>query len=549
MNEISEFVDSTACCRMVSPIPTFPKTKRCIVVLGSFSSKTNEKIINSDNESCNAVIYCPTCNKITTTDYDSKHTCKCGRSPDVIVNSYNTIKLEYSEIYVKDKFITLSNCFSIYKYLFTKNRVIVKQVKFNLTHNKETKNTFWVDKTNKKPKLRIIHLPTASIPTKPYKGYLLHIPKTKIFEWLSLITKDSYLNLSDKNLKLNEGINFDNVNNNSCVGLTTILMYIKYPALQNINFRSDLGCIPLKVRQKLKDQHSKQPDIYKVLAGRCEPSLIKLFEQKEDALQIFKVFGYAIKDVNHITNLIKNSDIRMFCNRSVIYNHSNEVEFVFKDDLAQLVKAIGSEQKFVNMILKDVAKPHHHIYQSLSDTIFMFQTILRQNDAYILPKHNSITSLHDELSLDLEKIKHKNLSFVYNDKVVKRIEHIVDNVEFKLPIDTHSLAKVGSELHNCVGSYKEYVLNYERLIVVGYQDNKVVVAIELRPSRETQNITIFEKEILLIKQAKIDHNNRPDSSLSHIIYKWADLVKAEDNSSDLDLQKDTNLEEVQCLRV
>ena len=117
---------------------------------------------------------------------------------------------------------------------------------------------------------------------------------------------------------------------------------------------------------------------------------------------------------------------------------------------------------------------------------------------------------HDLLSKVSWMIHNKNVVFEYNE-YEKSLEDNIDGYEFKLPVDSDTLFELGSHLHNCVSTYKEYVENKECVIVFARKEDKYRLCIEIRKDS--------------VWQQRADYNAKPAGMDQIVLKKWIEKHK------------------------
>lgn len=132
-----------------------------------------------------------------------------------------------------------------------------------------------------------------------------------------------------------------------------------------------------------------------------------------------------------------------------------------------------------------------------ADSIYMFQQYFPDIPEDILLEiyRNGLTDYyHDVLSNIGLQIEEKNVEFEYT-KQQKSLEDEIDGYSFKLPVDYNKLKELGTELHNCVSSYKNRVIQKNCTIVYAQKDGTARICIEIREDQ--------------IHQQRIDYNQDP----------------------------------------
>lgn len=116
---------------------------------------------------------------------------------------------------------------------------------------------------------------------------------------------------------------------------------------------------------------------------------------------------------------------------------------------------------------------------------------------------------------------HKNIRIKYRPKADFLLTGKVDDLVFSLPPDTDQLIHLGNAMHNCVGTYRDRLINGEIRIVAAFKNRKPVMCIELRNRQ--------------IVQAKLADNRivATDNELNATLLKWAKAKKLKISTADV----------------
>lgn len=143
--------------------------------------------------------------------------------------------------------------------------------------------------------------------------------------------------------------------------------------------------------------------------------------------------------------------------------------------------------------LMDAAKMFKNYYEHLPPEVI--QSVMNEG----LSKYN-----HDLLS----KFNPDLMNFKFNyTKEQLALEDNVLGYEFYLPKESFELVNLGSQMHNCVGSYVESVEKKLCTIVAAMENGFPVLCIEVRDFRKVQ-------------QARADHNATPEGRLKEVFDTW-----------------------------
>ena len=165
-----------------------------------------------------------------------------------------------------------------------------------------------------------------------------------------------------------------------------------------------------------------------------------------------------------------------------------------------------SEKSIINFFNKTVSKVKD--MNIIHDAIKIFNNYYDEftqefkDDVF---KDGFTERIHDELvKYDYGK-KNKNIVFKYTEKQLQ-LEDDIDGYSFRLPKESYELLKIGTVLHNCVGTYRDNVLGHYCTIVYAVKNGIYKLCIEVRDGR--------------IWQQRADHNSTPAGEDAVVMKKW-----------------------------
>lgn len=120
-----------------------------------------------------------------------------------------------------------------------------------------------------------------------------------------------------------------------------------------------------------------------------------------------------------------------------------------------------------------------------------------------------IYNMHNRLSRDYNKIKHKNKLIPYDKKLMK-LNCDINEYHFRLAPDTYSLVNCGECMGICVGSYGNQAYSGSSIIVFLFKNDKYVSCIEL-----SKNLTLV--------QAKAKYNNKVQKDDAYVLKEWVTI--------------------------
>jgi len=295
--------------------------------------------------------------------------------------------------------------------------------------------------------------------TKNTGNIPLQIFETALEEYKNLISKWCGFPITIQN---------HTVNYNFLVNLT------KFPFCPSINSIINSTVI-LKFKGKCKRTN---PECYKELCKSLKlddcKTARRLFSEKPETLLVFKILKTAgFKDINIISQFLSS-------NLASLIKNNNFESFIF-----YIKKALKyhNEKKLFNLMLSNIKTDVYN----LIDGINMFREYYRYTDrtlrkcifkyGFTQLNHNTLAEISYR-TYSNDKIK-KNIRFKYTE-AEKSLEDKIGNFEFKLPRDSHTLTKIGMNLHNCVASYTEQILNKNCTVVYATINNNYEICIEIR---------------------------------------------------------------------
>lgn len=114
------------------------------------------------------------------------------------------------------------------------------------------------------------------------------------------------------------------------------------------------------------------------------------------------------------------------------------------------------------------------------DAARSYARIMNHDETLIPPKVfcNNLKDIHDILSKISVKIQYANKEITYNN-TERQLEASINSISFVLAQDTNELIRIGSDMHICVGDYRDSALNKSCTIISMKKDNQYVGCLEL----------------------------------------------------------------------
>lgn len=179
-------------------------------------------------------------------------------------------------------------------------------------------------------------------------------------------------------------------------------------------------------------------------------------------------------DINHVQTIL--SQVKDVVDWIVFFNFkqmltTNQVEF--------------SQFLLNNLELVDNKK----IKQYIADANKAYQQFKKENvniDLVIFgPKINNIERLHDQVSLYLKNYRQAGINQLLNLETkypcLQKMPMELENLEVKIPQDSHTLCNWGTAMNNCVATFIKPCL-YQKTIILGFfdkQSGKIIANAEI----------------------------------------------------------------------
>ncbi len=215
--------------------------------------------------------------------------------------------------------------------------------------------------------------------------------------------------------------------------------------------------------------------------------------------------------VFHNTDRLRNSISRLHIDEDGI-GSARWQALVYTDGCARLRDWIGEER-----LLRLLAE---YDTWEVRDTALTIQLLAKPVYEELMLRRIPLARLHDAVAEAYNQQKHKNIKLTYNREEAAW-QQVVDGVTYRLPTDTATLYRLGRNLHNCVNTYRERVLDKRVTIVWAQQDKETVMCLEIRDGA--------------IVQAKLDCNVpvRKNETLNRNILQYAQISRLRIDTTDI----------------
>lgn len=162
-----------------------------------------------------------------------------------------------------------------------------------------------------------------------------------------------------------------------------------------------------------------------------------------------------------------------------------------------------------------------HAWYSCSDIVRILEDILIRDPNYKWEYNGDLQEFHDKLSRDLERYRNPYREIEYSDEEKEIYNRTVKGYTFRLAKSNHELTRVGSDQGICVGGYGNRACDKDCVIVlVENEKGEHRITIELNHARSSYMAAIRDDNCVLINQAKLKRNARPDRTEAEIVAEW-----------------------------
>ncbi|EOP78923.1 hypothetical protein IGM_06530 [Bacillus cereus HuB4-4] len=496
-----------------------------IIHANPFKSSFRWKTFDIENCEGKMMVFCSACNKISEAVevQSGRHRYSCPLCKKRIIKLHKSdtyITKVYSKVFDYEEKMVFSCAFHhhILKFSFNKRKMRKMSIlyRYNVTHNKITKQTYLVRKASNPKNNKIANITYGCIPRK----------WGLIWSHLEYIEQDSVWKEFRESL-LPSWFDLDKVS-----GIRQFPFYLRYPQLGmlpleltlNINFRQELKKARGK-REELLTIPTKQIEVLEWLTDKRitkkerkilleNPNLIFMYRMAAVLFENVDIRHYFLADLLKRKYLSDSGDAEYFSEAiiddlfkkryvsaflSVKKHFANEKKYA--KDLLQLIKVDGNDP--YGMV---------DIFSYVRDIEKMKKELCKEIPGYQLPPFQTLKSFHDILAMDYKKIQNKCIEIEYTEDEKEKLQYDTTSHHFKLAKSNHELVDVGSKLGICVGSYSSYAIKKELFIV-------------LMEDKETNTVThcleVDNGKKLKLVQAKGKYNGLPSEEISNIIMKYS----------------------------
>lgn len=323
-----------------------------------------------------------------------------------------------------------------------------------------------------------------------------------------------------------------------------IILFFRYHELNKetrdiIKKITDVSYIKANTAQKrkviLQDIYKMQSNtdyLMKIMKQKKCPMkkrFIKMAAENPFCIYIYKLLkNLGFKDYNVMLNIIEQCDkidlMALFLDILPTKEDSSDIKILIKN----MVKYKGEIYTKKNIfdcwdyyLLKDTGRMFNMVLTQIEENDDVLDNNI-YDDNYIDIKEYfyNLQKMHDNLSMILPKLKNKNKKIPYRKEDLS-LNCSIDDYEFLLAPNTHSLIDCGEKMGICVGGYGNSAFSKSCIIVFMMKNSKYIGCIELSSDKK------------LLIQAKAKYNNMLQEEKAIALKKWV-----EKNNIDASLCRD-----------
>ncbi|EOP78682.1 hypothetical protein IGM_06633 [Bacillus cereus HuB4-4] len=440
--------------------------------------------------------YCSICKKRTTRKYERA----------MYISSI------YTKVFDDAHKITYSCAFyhHILKFDFgkMKMRKISAIYRYNITHNKQTKQTYLIRKSQNPKKNRIANITfgACSFTWKFVSEHVQYIEQTEAYQDFLQAILPTWFSEHQKLLVMQFPI------------------LLRYPQLM---------LLPLKLteystfRFQVRDNKYKREQLAQLPYKQSE--LVEwLFDKKVSKKERNLLFENPRVWVlyKHIVHLIENVDVKQYILEKLveipeaIHFHNLPIEDLigqlhpnYLQEFERMKQHFKSEKRFAKAIIQQVKRNDEDcVFDYMRDIARMMEMLQEEMPTYEVPKLYDLETLHDVLAGDLNKVEYAYEEIQYEKEERIKLETETNEYRFLLATSNHQLIEVGTKLNICVGSYAPEAIAKDLYIVL----------LEDRATGEVTHCFEFhcKRKKWSLVQAKGKYNTYPSEDISHLLIEY-----------------------------
>ncbi|MBU4642765.1 PcfJ domain-containing protein [Bacillus toyonensis] len=465
------------------------------------------------------LVHCKNCNQFSRAFirvFREKHKYYCSICKKRTNRKYERatyISPIYTKVFDTTHKITYSCAFyhHLLKFDFEKKKMRKMSVvyRYNITHNKQTKQTYLIRKSQNPKKNRIANITfgACSFTWKFVSEHVQYIEQTEAYQDFLQAILPTWFSEHPK------------------LSVMQFPILLRYPQLM---------LLPLEFteystfRFQVRDNKYKREQLAQLPYKQSE--LVEwLFDKKVSKKERNLLFKNPHVWVlyKHLTHIFNNIDVKQYMLEKLTEisdlkrfgSYYLPIEDLFAKLHPNYLKEFecikhhfGSERKFARAIVKQVEVSDDSIFECLRDIVRLMEVIKEEMPTYEVPKLYDLETLHDVLASDMNKLEYEYEEISYSKKERLKLETETKDYRFLLATSNHQLIEVGTNLHICVGSYAQDAI--EKLLYIVLIENK-------KTGEVTHCIEVHcQRRKWFLVQAKGKYNHVPSEEISRILIDY-----------------------------
>ncbi|EJR28898.1 PcfJ domain-containing protein [Bacillus mycoides] len=457
--------------------------------------------------------YCPICKKRTNQKYEKA----------LYVSPI------YAKVFDDEHKITYSCAFHhhLLKFDFQKRKMrkISVVYRYNITHNKQSKQTYLIRKYQNPKNNRIANITFGAFPFKwkLLKEHLRYMEQEKAFQCFLRQLFPSWFSAYER-LKIMQ-----------------FPILLRYP---------QLALLPLELtehsdfRFQLRDHQQKRKQLEQLPQKQNEliEWLLNAHVSKKERKMLYES-PHLIVIYKHLTHIFVNTDVKQYmleelahlsCLKRFDFQYL-PMEHLFEQLNPEYINEFDvvknyfrNEKRFAIAIVKQIESNKDYIFEYIRDIVRMIEVVQKEIPTYEVPKLSDLEKLHDLLASDLNKLEMEYEEIMYSKEEIMKFETETKNHRFLLATSNHHLIEVGTQLNICVGSYAPEAIDKGLYIVLmeDKEQEKVTHCLELHCKGKQWSLV----------QAKGKYNDVPSEEISRILIDYCAERKIRISTHDIDFE-------------
>lgn len=248
-------------------------------------------------------------------------------------------------------------------------------------------------------------------------------------------------------------------------------------------------------RKKLKACSRRDPHVFKkfckAMKIRNTRTVRRRYNENPETLLVYmNLYDCGFRDINFYNRVLEDSG---FCN---YFRHCDKTVMFFS---RYSIKKRG-ERATLNMLLNSIDESDAEDCFSMFYQYFKYiPGTLRKDileDGFTEYNHDALSKISQQHASRTVVFKYKSWQ--------KKLCGTVSGYEFCLPKDSGQLREIGAALHNCVASYKDYVLDGTSTIVYAQKDGGYKICIEIRGNKIAQALADYNRSLSKEEEKSVD---------------------------------------------